>query len=88
MRMRLPMFLLATACLGGCTSDTPYLDSRLGLALEAGKAAQTIDTTRASADEQMSARELRKGTDSYLSGTAAAPALQGVGTQGGSNSSR
>lgn len=88
MLKRLPAILILLSGLAGCTSDTPYLDSRLGLALETGKAAQTINTTQASPDAQVNSRELRKGTESYMSGAAATPALQGVATQGGSSTSR
>ena len=88
MMKRLAATLMLMSSLAGCISDTPYLDSRLGLALEKGKAAQTINSTQASTDAQLSARELSKSTDSYISGAAATPALQGVATQGASSSSR
>lgn len=85
---RYSAILILFSGLAGCTSDTPYLDSRLGLALETGKAAQTINTTQASPDAQVNAREMRKGTESFMSGAAAPPALQGVAGQGGTSTSR
>lgn len=85
---RYSAILILFSGLAGCTSDTPYLDSRLGLALETGKAAQTINTAQASPDAQVNAREMRKGTESFMSGAAAPPALQGVAGQGGSSTSR
>lgn len=88
MFQRILVYLFLICSLTGCMSDTPYLDSKFGQALQEGVSAQTIVTSTSSPDNQMNARELKKSTDSYLSGGAATPALQGVSSQGSSSTGR
>jgi len=88
MVQRISAFLLLICGLAGCASDTPYLDSKSGQALQEGVSAQTIVTSTAPVENQMYARELRKSIDSYLTGGAATPALQGVSSQGNSSTAR
>ena len=85
---QLAAILILTSSLAGCMSDTPYLDSKMGVALEQGKAAQIISTPKASPDAQLGSRDLRKGLENYISGASATPALEGVATQGGSSTAR
>ena len=87
MKRMLALLLLGSG-LAGCVSDTHYLDSKFGPALDEGKAAQTISGTQSTPSAQLGARELRKTIDSYLSGGASTPALQGVTGVGGSSSAK
>lgn len=87
MTKRISVVLVVLFSLTACVSDTPYLDSKFGQALQEGLSAQTINTQTSSPDDQFLARELKKGTDSYMTGSAVTPALQGASGQGGSYSS-
>lgn len=87
MAKRISAVLLLLCSLTACVSDTPYLDSKFGQALQEGISAQTINTQTSSPDDQLYARELKKSTDSYMTGGTATPALQGVSGQGSGSSS-
>lgn len=87
MAKRISAVFMLLCSLTACVSDTPYLDSKFGQALQEGLSAQTLNTQTSSRDDQLFARELIKGTNSYMTGGAATPALQGVSGQGSGSSS-
>ncbi len=82
--MRCVLTSIATFFLTACASDTPYLDSKFGQALERGIAAQTLNQNNNRAEVPIGARELQKGMDNYLTDKPTAASIQGVSVGGAS----
>lgn len=64
------MTMLVVAGLSGCTSSTPHLDRHAGLALQAAKERQQIQTSYAQEDALVGSSEVKGALDTHIQGKA------------------